>query len=320
MAPKFKYQARKSEDWEKRENQSGSSYIGFIKDQFETYSVKTGENWIRILPPTWADPKHYGLDIWVHFGVGPQNASVLCTLKMENKPCPVCEARMQAEDRGQDNADDFKPTRRVLVWLLDRKDEKKPLAWAMPWTVDRDLTKCAHDRMTGELYHLDDPEGGYDVSFDREGTSGTQQVKYVGMQVARKPSPVAEAYVNYIVEHPLPDILVHRSYAEVHELLAGQPAAAAAPSPAAAPQQPVAEQGPAKFEGRIKLEENPTPAAATVESAKSQSQEQPQPVQSAASIQTSRSETAAQPAATTGAAVPAVLSRAEVLRARFAKK
>ncbi len=118
----------------------------------------------------------------------------------------------------------MKPTRRVLAWIIDRKDEKKTLLWPMAWTVDRDISKVARDRQTGELYQLDHPEAGYDVSFDVEGEAATR--KYTGIQLARRPSSVSEQFLDFIVSHPLPDCLIWRSYAEMLELLSpgGAPA------------------------------------------------------------------------------------------------
>lgn len=215
----FVYKARPEEAWSKRSKQSGSQYEGFIIDAFKTFVPKK-ENWIRILPPTWDNPQHYGLDIWVHYGVGPNNASVLCTNRMLKEKCPLCEAEARAEAQGREDSRQFKPTRRVLVWLIDRNEEKNsPLLWAAPWTVDRDISKVSRDRQTGELYQIDHPEAGYDVTFDREGEG--MNVKYVGVALARRPTPVAENYLKFITENPVPTSLNWRSYEEVQALFEG---------------------------------------------------------------------------------------------------
>jgi|SRR5277367_4532199 len=219
MSNRFTYVPRATEQWTQRAEQTGGSYIGFIKDSIETYSAKK-ENWLRILPPTWPDAKHYGFDCWVHYGVGPQNASVLCNLKMYNTPCSVCEAYTKADAEGREDAYEFKATRRVLIWMVDRQDEGDvPVAWASPWTLDRDISKLCKDRQTGELYMIDHPEAGYDITFDREGE--LPNVKYVGIQIARRPSSVAEKYIEYIIERPLPSLLIKRTYEEVRALFEG---------------------------------------------------------------------------------------------------
>jgi hypothetical protein len=228
--PVFQYQPRSEESWNKRAR--GSLYEGFARDVFQTFSPKK-ENMIRILPPTWKNPGHYGHDVWIHYSVGPNNAAIVCPYKMKNESCPVCQAQSVAETNGNEKeAKEFKPTRRVLVWLIDRKEEAEkkektvPLLWAMPWTVDRDITKVCRDRATGSLFQIDHPDTGYDVYFDREQKgASSQNVEYTGFQVARSPSPVENRYLEYAVKNPVPDTLLWRSFKEIQALFEGTPPA-----------------------------------------------------------------------------------------------
>lgn len=212
----FQYRPRSSEAWDKRAK--GSIYDGYAKDEFETFSAGK-ENYIRILPPTWENAQHYGLDLYVHYGVGPNNGTIICLYKMKNLKCPICEAFARAEAAGREDANTLKPTRRVLVWVLNRKEEKKPLLWAMPWTVDRDISKICRDRQSGELYYIDDPQNGYDITFDKEGEGMT--TKYTGFQLSRRPSAVEQKYIDFVVEHPVPSVLLWRTYEEVQALFEG---------------------------------------------------------------------------------------------------
>lgn len=214
----YQYKPRSTEAWDKRAK--GSIFDGYALDEFETFTVGK-ENYIRILPPTWENPQHYGLDLYVHFGVGPNNGTIICIYKMKNQKCPICEAHARAEAAGREDAKELKPTRRVLVWLLNRKEEKKPLLWAMPWTVDRDISKICKDRQSGEYFFIDNPESGYDISFDKEGEG--VQTKYTGFQLSRRPSPVEKRFIDYIEQHPLPTVLLWRNYEEVQALFEGQP-------------------------------------------------------------------------------------------------
>lgn len=215
----YQYKARAPENWDKRAK--GSIYDGFAKDEFETFSLAK-DNFIRILPPTWENAQHYGLDLWVHYSVGPNKGTVICLYKSGRGPCPICEAHARAEAAGREDAKELKPTRRVLVWLLNRKagEEKKPLLWAMPWTVDRDISKICRDRESGELYMIDHPEQGFDISFDKEGESF--QTKYTGFQISRRPSSVDKKHIDYVCQHPLPDTLLWRDYDEVQALFEGE--------------------------------------------------------------------------------------------------
>jgi hypothetical protein len=226
MASSFRYQARSDEDWERRASQQGGNFQGYVSDEFRLYTVKKGENAIRILPPTWDGAKHYGMDIYTHFSVGPDKATVLCPFKMAEQKCPVCEARALAEKRGDEEmVKDLRPSKRVLVWVIDRKDEDKgPLVWGMPWTLDRDITKVSRDRMTGKFYFVDHPEEGFDIYFDKDGEGiGT---KYTGVVLARRATTVDEDWIKFVQNHPLPDTLLVRDYDEIKDLFDGGKAAA----------------------------------------------------------------------------------------------
>jgi hypothetical protein len=220
----FKYQRRDTADWEKRASQQGGDYQGFIKDDYKTFTPAKGDNFLRILPPTWENAAHYGLDIYVHYGVGPERATVLCLSKMKQQRCPICEAALKAQKAGDDELhDELKAGKRVLVWMFDRKEEAKgPMLWSMPWTLDRDFCKLARDPRSGEVYTLDDPDDGYDISFEKTGEK--QQTKYVGNQLARRPSSVPQDFVDYVVEFPIPETLIWRDAAELQKLYEGSAA------------------------------------------------------------------------------------------------
>lgn len=236
----FQYQPRSAEQWEKRSK--GSLYEGFALDEYTTFTAKK-ENHIRILPPTWDKPTHYGMDLYVHFSVGPNNGTVVCLYKMHMGQCPICEAQSRAEANGHEKeAKEFKATRRVLAWVLDRKEEKTPLLWAMPWTIDRDISKICRDRSSGELYQIDHPDSGYDVFFDKEGDGMT--TKYTGFSLSRKPSSVDQKHIDYIMAHPVPTTLYLRTYEEVQSLFEGQPPIDTKPEATTAPQSSTAAMTP----------------------------------------------------------------------------
>ncbi len=219
----FKYNMRSPEALDKRTTQTATDMVGFVQPKFPFYKVQN-DNWLRILPPTWDDAAHYGLDVYVHFNVGPNNASVLCTSRMDNLDCPVCRAQAEAEAAGrEEEARELRAVKRVLTWVIDRKNEDKgPLVYAMPWTLDRDICLVSKDKRTGEVYLLDHPDQGYDISFDRTGEK--RNVKYVGIQISKKASSVSQQALDYIQAHPLPSILWKRTPAEVAAIFGARPA------------------------------------------------------------------------------------------------
>lgn len=223
----FSYQKRSAEDVNKRANQGGKDFDVYVRDDIKTFSPNNGPNEIRIVPPTWDDPKHYGVDIWVHYGVGPDSQSYLCLHKMKAEPCPVCDelqrARRDRED--EDYIKNLEPTKRVLFYMIDRANESDGVvAWASPWTIDRDITKISVDRKTGDVLPIDDPQDGYDVEFDRTGKGvGT---KYVGLAISRRQSSLGkDAWLQFAIDNPLTSILEYYSYEHIQKAFGGGPPA-----------------------------------------------------------------------------------------------
>ena len=224
----FKYKSRSQDIWDKTANMRSHHRVGYVKGQFRLYQTKKGENCIRILPPTWDDPEDFYKDIWVHFGVGPDNASVLCLRKMKDERCAVCEEIHIAEKQGasEEEIGQLQPKRRTLFWMIDRKDERAGVVgWGAPWTWTRDMVKVCKDRTTGEYFEIDHPEKGFDIYFDREDKSGFPD--YSGFQLAKKPTSVASEFLQFIEENPIPDVLEWRTYEQVDKIFRG----GAAPPP-----------------------------------------------------------------------------------------
>lgn len=335
--PKYVYKKRTVEDVEKRANQQGGNFIGIIKDAIKTYTSPKGENYIRVCPNPESET-HYGMDVWVHYSVGPQNANVICLMKMSNKPCHTCQMQKALEEAGRDEeAKDLKPTKRVLMYLADRKqpDVDHPFAWLMPWTLDRDISKACKDRITGEVYYIDDPEEGYDITF--ENTKEGDFTKYIAVQVGRRPCSLGlkhgDKFMDFILENPLSSILIWRTFEEQKELYGGGTA------PDASSNAPAAESASERFDtmGRAVDKEGKVIQMQTADTAKSATAVTTDTsAQAAGSTQTSPSEEKPRPgrpqislppansaASDTGfasASPSPTKTRAELLRERFPKK
>jgi hypothetical protein len=219
----FQYRERDPDATKKRAEQQGGDFDSIFSDVVKVFTPAEAPNNVRILPPTWPDAEHYGYDIHVHYGIGADNQAYLCLDKMRAEACPICEERARAVKKGdEDYANDLKPSRRVAVYLIDREKEKEGvLLWSMPWTVDRDISKVAQDKRSGEWYNIDNPDEGYDVFFDRDGKG--QRTKYTGFQIDRRPSPLGkEEWLDFAVEHPIPDVLVFHDYEHILKVFGGQ--------------------------------------------------------------------------------------------------
>ena len=230
----FTYHRRSATDVEKRANQGSGSFESYIRDDIALYKVKEGTNILRIMPPPSQDYEHFGIDIFTHFGIGVEKSTFLCLNKMKDEPCPVCEehtslratlgGRQQLTQEEKDMLRPFNAGKRVLMYVVDRSEEDKgPQAWPAPWTLDRDIGSVMQDKLSGEILWIDDPQDGYDVSFDRKGTG--LSTEYTGVQIARASSPLhrdvgkAMAWCDFTDKNSLRDILVFRDYDRIHRAL-----------------------------------------------------------------------------------------------------
>lgn len=209
----FVYKPRSADTVRARATASGNRE-GFIADGVKTYTPKAGSHTVRILPPTWEDAEHYGYDIHAHYNVGHDGGAYLCLHKMKEEECAICDERQQAlKNQDEELEQALRPRKRVACWVIDRDNERDgPMLWMMPWTLDTEIVKQSIDKKTGEVYNLDDPTEGYDVSFERQGDGPT--TKYVGVQLDRRPSPLHEdeddikETLKFIKDNPVPDQLV----------------------------------------------------------------------------------------------------------------
>lgn len=221
----FRYQERSPDTYKKRGEQGGGDFDKYLSDSIKMFKPADGDNCIRILPPTWEGAEHFGLDIYVHYGVGPDSQTYLCTHKMQNKPCPICDEREKAAKDGDvDYADKLKPTKRVLVYLIDRNNEKDgAIVWSMPWTIDRDLCKLVVDKRSGDTLPIDNPDTGYDINFERKGKGDRTQ--YIGLAVARRESDLGNPkWLDDIQDHPLDSILQFYEYDHIAATFGGRSA------------------------------------------------------------------------------------------------
>ena len=225
---RFKYKKRDASSVKERQNQRSGNFDSIFKDNFKTYKVKDGKNLIRILPPTWDDARHYGLDIHVNYSIGVDNQTYLSLSKMKNEKDPIEEGRRAAEREGDEKlASALKPKKRVLMWVIDRMEEDEgPQLWASPWTVDRDVANLCFDEDTNEAIQIDDPEEGADLRFYREGKGRNTEYNPAKMKIL-KPSPLSDdeglqqEWLDFVADNPLPTVLNYYDYDHIAAVFSG---------------------------------------------------------------------------------------------------
>jgi hypothetical protein len=223
----FAYTATSADALKRRSEQSGGRFDSPYKQNVDLWRPKAGDNTVRILPPTWDDHEHYGLDVFLHRYIGSDNSSYVCLQKMKGKFCPVCVAAKAAKDAGEaDEAKSLQAAHVILVWILDRSsDSTQPVLWPMSWTIDRDIATLCHNKRSGKVLLIDHPEEGYDVSFRRSGEG--IMTRYSAFQIDRDPSPISddgdvmEKVLDFISENPLPTVLNFHDAKHLEGVLAG---------------------------------------------------------------------------------------------------
>lgn len=240
MAFKYGGTARKAEDVVRASKSSGDLYDRYLNPDVQRFKPKAGENCLRICPPSWGDGRDWALPVYVHYGIGPDNATYLCEAKMKpGSKCVVCEARKKATD--EDEADALRITYRPHCFVVDRDAEKTgPQVWDVAGTLFKEINARSVDRKTGEVVLIDDPVNGYDIMFDREGTN--MRTKYINVGLEREPTPLSDdernfwaekdkngewefggRWIEYLEDHPLPELLIFHPQDHIESVLYARP-------------------------------------------------------------------------------------------------
>jgi hypothetical protein len=225
----FQYQKRTREDLKERANMKGGNFDSIFKPKYKVWKPKEGKNLIRILPPSWKDARHYGLDIFVNYSIGADNQSYLSLSKHGKGADPLAEARREALAEGEKElAKKLNPSQRILYWVIDRNDEDEgPLLWAAPFTFDKALSNLCIDEDTKDVIFIDDPADGRDVRFYREGTMlntnyDASKMKILGASNIHEDETIENEWLDYIAENPLPDVLNFYDYDHIKATFDGK--------------------------------------------------------------------------------------------------
>ena len=113
------------------------------------------------------------MDIYVHRGVGPSEASVLCLKNTYGKPCPICEQSALLRKQGkEDEAGALKPSRRVFYNVQDLKNpDVLKVFEASHYLFEKELIDEARDDEEGGFVDFADEESGKEIKFRCSKTS-----------------------------------------------------------------------------------------------------------------------------------------------------
>ena len=152
-----------------------------VDGEVEFFSPKEGRNRINIIPYTIKTKNHplvkkgefevgdkdYVMDIFVHRGVGPSEASVLCLKNTYGKPCPICEQSALLRKQGkEEEAGALKASRRVYYNVQDLKNPDKLMVFeASHYLFEKELIDEARDDDDGGFVDFADEEAGKEIKF-----------------------------------------------------------------------------------------------------------------------------------------------------------
>jgi hypothetical protein len=194
-----------------------------------TFKAKQGNNTIRILPPTWKDAVHYSYEVKIHNEVGPDRQSYLCLKENEAAPthdCPLCEERNSTKLSSEER-DKLRPRARNYIYLIDRKEPNVgPQIWSISTQADKEILTQSLIKRTQRYLPIAHPIDGFDIDFSRDGEM--LNTRYRGYMVSRESTPLSTdenemmSWINYIDNHPIPEILQFYSAEHIREIYHGR--------------------------------------------------------------------------------------------------
>lgn len=223
----FDYRPTDPKKLKERAERRGGGFETFLTGGFQMFRAKSGENAIRICPPTWKGHDHFGLEIWVHGFIGFEKASYLCPKKMLGKKCPICEAAAELLSAGEkEDSDEVKAKQKILYWIIDREgDTSDPQPWAMSGQFDQEVSGRCNKR-NGKVLEVDNPWEGHDITFRRTGQK--KMTRYVNVDVDPDRTPLADRQketqriLDFLNDNPLDKILKYRDYETLKTAIDGK--------------------------------------------------------------------------------------------------
>lgn len=152
-----------------------------VDGEVQFFSPAEGRNRINIIPYIIKSKNHplvkkgefeigdkdYVMDVFVHRGVGPSEATVLCLKNTYGKPCPICEQSAILRKQGkEDEAGALKPSRRVFYNVQDLKNpDTLKVFEASHYLFEKELIDEARDDDEGGFVDFADEEAGKEIKF-----------------------------------------------------------------------------------------------------------------------------------------------------------
>lgn len=168
--------------------------------------------------------KDYVMDIFVHRGVGPSEASVLCLKSTYGKPCPICEQSAILRKQGkEEEAGALKASRRVFYNIQDMKEpDKLKVFETSHYLFEKELIDEARDDEEGGFIDFADPIDGKEIKF-RASDVQKGSIKYKefkSFSFEDRDDPISDELLESAISFD--EIMNVPTYEEVEKILFGQ--------------------------------------------------------------------------------------------------
>ena len=156
---------------------------------------------ISIIPPE--DPDvYFAKKLFVHYGIGVNNAAFLCPNMMTGDPCPICEERKKLMDAGEKKEviSELNWTVRFLFFIVDWTDgntiDEGVKYYLAPKTVNDGVINLSKNKRTGEFIDISNPKDGKVLVFSRKGKG--LSTRYVGFSLEDRDDALDDEWLDVI--------------------------------------------------------------------------------------------------------------------------
>lgn len=160
--------------------------VDYIKSDYTQYTIRDGENGVRLIPPLEEDDVAgvWGFIVWVHFT--RDSGYTICPKSLDKHAhCPIHDAEAKLP-KPVTKLDDpmSKPMKRQILLVMDvlkNPEDQGIEVWAAPPSLIESFARKTKNKRTGELVDLLDPDHGKPIYFERSGSG--RDTSYPGESV-----------------------------------------------------------------------------------------------------------------------------------------
>ena len=208
-----------------------------VEGDISFFSPVEGRNRINIIPYTIKTKNHplvkrgefeigdkdYVMDIFVHRGVGPTEASVLCLKNTYGKPCPICEQMAVLNKQGkEEESKALKAQRRVFYNIQDLRDEGKVKVFETShYLFEKELIDEARDDEDGGFIDFADEDEGKEIKFRASEVSfaGRKYKEFKSFSFEDREEPLSKEVLKQAISFD--EIMEIPTYEEVEKIFYG---------------------------------------------------------------------------------------------------